>query len=74
MKAAQAASILEEMTGDEEKVASILASMSVAKAADILQNMTSIYAAKITLLMYPSHIPWRSIARTEYRRVRVRIL
>ena len=55
MKAAQAAaSILEEMTGDEEKVASILASMSVAKAADILQNMTSIYAAKITLLMYPS--------------------
>ena len=54
MKAAQAASILEEMTGDEEKVASILASMSVAKAADILQNMTSTYAAKITLLMYPS--------------------
>lgn len=54
MKAAQAASILEEMTGDEEKVASILASMSAAKAADILQNMTSTYAAKITLLMYPS--------------------
>ena len=42
MKAAQAASILEEMTGDEEKVASILA------------NMNSTYAAKITLLMYPS--------------------
>ena len=54
MKAAQAATILEEMTGDEEKVASILANMSQANAASILQNMTSIYAAKITLLMYPS--------------------
>ena len=54
MKAAQAASILEEMTGDEEKVASILANMSQANAAAILQNMNSTYAAKITLLMYPS--------------------
>jgi len=54
MKAAQAATILEEMTGDEEKVASILANMSQANAASILQNMNSTYAAKITLLMYPS--------------------
>ena len=54
MKAAQAALILEEMTGDEEKVASILANMSQANAASILQNMNSTYAAKITLLMYPS--------------------
>ena len=66
MKAAQAATILEEMTGDEEKVASILASMSVTKAADILQNMTSTYAAKITLLMYPS--PY---TMEEYRENRV---
>lgn len=66
MKAAQAASILEEMTGDEEKVASILANMSVTNAADILQNMTSIYAAKITLLMYPS--PY---TMEEYRENRV---
>lgn len=66
MKAAQAASILEEMTGDEEKVASILSSMSVGSAADILQNMTSTYAAKITLLMYPS--PY---TMEEYRENRV---
>lgn len=66
MKAAQAASILEEMTGDEEKVASILASMSVTNAADILQNMTSTYAAKITLLMYPSPYTMQ-----EYRENRV---
>ena len=66
MKAAQAATILEEMTGDEEKVASILASMSVGSAADILQNMTSTYAAKITLLMYPS--PY---TMEEYRENRV---
>ncbi len=66
MKAAQAASILEEMTGDEEKVASILAGMSVTNAADILQNMNSTYAAKITLLMYPS--PY---TMEEYRENRV---
>ena len=54
MKAAQAASILEEMTGDEEKVASILANMSQSSAASILQNMNPTYAAKITVLMYPS--------------------
>ncbi len=54
MKAAQAATILEEMTGDEEKVASILANMTQANAASILQSMTPTYAAKITLLMYPS--------------------
>lgn len=54
MKPAQAAAILEEMTGDEEKVATILSTMSEASAASILQNMDSVYAAKITLLMYPS--------------------
>lgn len=54
MKPAQAAAILEEMTGDEEKVATILSNMSEASAASILQNMDSVYAAKITLLMYPS--------------------
>ena len=54
MKAAQAAAILEEMTGDEEKVATILSNMTEAQAAAILQNMDPTYAAKITLLMYPS--------------------
>ena len=54
MKPAQAAAILEEMTGDEEKVATILSNMSESSAASILQNMDSVYAAKITLLMYPS--------------------
>ncbi len=54
MKPAQAAAILEEMTGDEEKVATILSNMSEASAASILQNMDSVHAAKITLLMYPS--------------------
>lgn len=54
MKAASAATILEEMTGDEEKVAMILSNMRETYAADILQNMDPTYAAKITLLMYPS--------------------
>lgn len=54
MKPAQAATVLEELTGDEEKVAQILTAMNVGNAADILNNMDPTYAAKITLLIYPS--------------------
>lgn len=54
MKPSAAATILEEMTGDEEKVAHILSAMSTANAAQILNNMDPTYAAKITLLIYPS--------------------
>lgn len=56
MKPAQAAAILEEMTGDEEKVATILSAMKEANAASILASMDSLYAAKITVLMYPTRL------------------
>lgn len=54
MKATNAAAIFEEMTGDMEKVASILSCMKPANAGEILAAMDSVYAAKITLLMYPT--------------------
>lgn len=54
MKPKQAAAILEEMTGDEEKVAMILSYMNPGNSAQILENMDSVYAAKITVLIYPS--------------------
>lgn len=54
MKAAQAASILEEMTGDLEKVATILQSMNAANRGAILAAMDPTYAGKITLITYPT--------------------
>ena len=54
MKASAAAAIFEEMTGDLEKVASILSCMKSDAAADILAAMDSTLAAKLTLLIYPT--------------------
>ena len=49
-----AATILEEMTGDMQVVATILDCMKEASAAEILANMDPTYAGKITLLIYPT--------------------
>ncbi len=54
MKAANAATILSEMTGDLDKVANILTGMKSEQAGDILAAMDSTLAAKVTLLMYPT--------------------
>lgn len=53
MKPAAAAAIFEEMTGDLEKVASILTCMKKDQAGAILAAMDSTLAAKVTLLIYP---------------------
>ena len=53
MEASNAASILEEMTGDTDLVAQILNNMSSSKRAAILAEMTPLFAAKITKVMYP---------------------
>ena len=53
MKPAAAAKIFEEMTGDLEKVASILTCMKKDQAGAILAAMDSTLAAKVTLLIYP---------------------
>ena len=53
MKAASAASIFEEMTGDLEKVAKILTCMKKDVAGEILAAMDPTLAAKLTLLIYP---------------------
>ena len=53
MKPAAAAAIFEEMTGDLDKVASILSCMKKEDAAEILAAMDSTLAAKLTLLIYP---------------------
>ena len=53
MEASNAASILEEMTGDTDLVAQILNNMSSSKRAAILAEMTPLFAAKITIVMYP---------------------
>ncbi len=50
----KAATILEEMTGDMQIVATLLAAMKEANAAEILANMDPTYAGKITLLIYPT--------------------
>ena len=55
MKASAAAAIFEEMTGDMEKVARILSCMKSGDSGDILAAMDPTYAAKITLLMYPTN-------------------
>lgn len=53
MEAANAASILEEMTGDTDLVAQILKNMTSTKRAAIMAEMTPLFAAKITKVMYP---------------------
>lgn len=54
MKPAEAAAILEGMTGDFEKVATILSCMKAADSGAILAAMDSTVAAKLTLLIYPT--------------------
>lgn len=54
VKADAAASVFAEMTGDMEKVAKILKCMKADIAGAILAAMDPTYAAKITLLMYPT--------------------
>lgn len=54
MKPSAAATIFQEMTGDLEKVASILSTMKPAVAGEILAAMDSTLAAKLTLLIYPT--------------------
>ncbi|MGN0378066.1 MAG: MotE family protein [Butyrivibrio sp.] len=54
MKPAEAANILEGMTGDLEKVANILTCMKAADSGAILAAMDSTIAAKLTLLIYPT--------------------
>lgn len=49
-----AAAIMEEMTGDMEKVAKILMAMKSEQSGAILAAMDSVVAAKLTLLIYPT--------------------
>lgn len=53
MDAQNAAAILEEMTGDTDLVAKILLSMTSKQRAAILAEMDTVYAAKLTKIMYP---------------------
>ena len=53
MDAANAAAILEEMTGDTNLVSDILLSMTSKQRAAILAEMDPVYAAKLTVIMYP---------------------
>lgn len=53
MEADAAAAILEEMTGDLDLVTQILLNMSASKRAAILAEMDTVYAAKLTHVMYP---------------------
>lgn len=53
MDAANAAAILEEMTGDTDLVAKILLCMTSKQRAAILAEMDTVYAAKLTKIMYP---------------------
>lgn len=53
MDAANAAAIFEEMTGDTDLVVEILQCMKPAQRAAILAAMDSVYAAKISVLLYP---------------------
>lgn len=48
-----AAAIFEEMTGNADLVVEILQCMKAADRAEILAEMESVFAAKITTLMYP---------------------
>lgn len=49
----KAAKILEEMTGDTNLVAKILMSMTSKQRGLIMQEMDTVYAAKLTKIMYP---------------------
>lgn len=53
MDAESAAAILEEMTGDTDLVAKILLCMTSKQRAAIMAEMDSVYAAKLTKIMYP---------------------
>lgn len=53
MDAEDAAAILEEMTGDTDLVVDILMNLKSQQRADIMAEMDSVYAAKLTKLMYP---------------------
>jgi flagellar motility protein MotE (MotC chaperone) len=54
MDAENAAAILEEMTGDTDLVAKILMSMTSKQRAAILAEMDTVFAAKMTKIMYPN--------------------
>ena len=53
MEPANAAAILEEMTGDTDLVSAILKCMTSRQRADILAEMDTVFAAKLTKIMYP---------------------
>lgn len=53
MDAENAAAILEEMTGDTDLVAEILQCMTSKQRAAILAEMDTVFAAKLTKIMYP---------------------
>lgn len=53
MDAKNAATILQEMTGDMDLVSKILLNMTSTKRGAILAQMDSVFAAKITKIMYP---------------------
>lgn len=56
MDPASAASIMEEMTGDAYVVTRILLCMTPKQRAAIMQEMDSVYAAKLTAIMFPSQV------------------
>ena len=53
MEPANAAAILEEMTGDMNLVSAILLNMKSSQRALVLAEMDTVFAAKITKIMYP---------------------
>ncbi|SDN17506.1 MotE family protein [Lachnospira pectinoschiza] len=53
MEAANAAAILEEMTGDTDLVADILLNLDTEVRAAIMAEMDTVFAAKLTKVMYP---------------------
>lgn len=48
-----AAAILEEMTGDTDLVADILLCMTAQERANVMAEMDTVFAAKLTKIMYP---------------------
>ena len=53
MEASNAAAILEEMTGDTDLVADILLNLDTDVRAAIMAEMDTVFAAKLTKVMYP---------------------
>ena len=53
MEPKNAAAILQEMTGDMNLVSAILLNMKTSQRGLILAQMDTVYAAKITKIMYP---------------------